>query len=183
MKAMQFHKRRSSILFLAKVAGVMSISTLTAFADPLISTTLSQDKILLAQSPNTTVIEPEPRPQNLNTTVQSIDDVTLEQLKNRTVVNAKGDVIGEFGYVVIEKDNESAGAIIHVGGLWGTTAGSKKVFADINELSLDQNRIVWNTKMTKHQLMEAGTQYKQENYSDVSMTEYVTVGEFKDDLR
>ncbi len=107
---------------------------------------------------------------------QTLDNLSIDELRGREIVNANGEDLGDVDHVVVSRDQGKAGVVLSIGGILGM--GAEKVMAPLDELHLQDDRLVWDTSRTKDEL-EDSADYQERNYNKVSSENYRNVGELK----
>jgi hypothetical protein len=107
---------------------------------------------------------------------QSLDSMSIDELRGHKVVNSLGDELGKVDQVVVSGDQRTAGAVLSMGGILGI--GAQQVLAPLDQLSLQNDRLVWETSMTRDELKQSSS-YVEENYNNVSADKYRNLGELK----
>lgn len=89
----------------------------------------------------------------------------LSSLQKKTVTNSAGEELGEVRDVVVNRERGEVGLVVSSGGVMGI--GSKKILAPADELSLEEDNLVWQTEQSSEQLKESA-KYRSEGYEEVS---------------
>lgn len=107
---------------------------------------------------------------------QSIGQAPIESLQDKTVTNARGEKIGEVKNVVVNRDQGKVGLVVESGGVMGI--GAKEILAPVDDVTLSQDNVVWNTEKTEKELKKTERFNKSEGYVEVS-DQYETVDEIR----
>ncbi len=106
---------------------------------------------------------------------QSLLQVSLDDLKDKTVVNNQGEELGDVDDVVVSREGNQRGFVVSVGGFLGI--GENKVFVPADEVSVTTDNIIWETSRSKEQLEEASN-YQEDRFESVS-DQYETLGDLE----
>lgn len=99
----------------------------------------------------------------------------LSSLQKKTVTNSAGEELGEVRDVVINRERGEVGLVVSSGGVLGI--GSKKILAPADELSLEEDSLVWQTEQSSEELKESA-KYRSEGYEEVSK-QYGNINEIR----
>lgn len=89
----------------------------------------------------------------------------VKQIKGKSVVNAKGEEMGDVDKIVQNRTNNSIDAVVSVGGFLGI--GAKKIAIPIDQLKLQDNKLAWSESVTKDQLKKQ-PEYQASQYNDIA---------------
>lgn len=89
-------------------------------------------------------------------------DVPVEKIEGLEVVNAQGEEIGSVQDVVTNGDE--AAVVVGVGGFFGL--GAKDILVDLNDVTMQEERLVWQTEADEEAL-EALPEYNKEEYVSI----------------
>lgn len=99
----------------------------------------------------------------------------LSSLQKKTVTNSAGEELGEVRDVVVNRERGEVGLVVSSGGVLGI--GSKKILAPADELSLEEDNLVWQTEQSSDELKESA-KYRSEGYEEVS-NQYGNIDEIR----
>lgn len=107
------------------------------------------------------------------TAAQNLMQVKIDQLKDKTVVNAQGQEIGGVEDVVAARQGDEKGLVVSVGGFFGI--GDTQIFVPASEAQVEGDKIVWQTQESPDQL-EQRSGYDANRFESVS-EQYNTLSE------
>lgn len=93
-----------------------------------------------------------------------VADLAKDEIEERTVVNAAGEVLGQVEKVVTAPDGSISGIVVAVGGFWDI--GSKDIFVPVDQAYKKHDQITWDTQLTEQEL-DKMPRYKIEEYTTV----------------
>lgn len=129
-------------------------------------------------------IPPEPDPQveqAQSAETDPLQSLGIDQLEDQQVVNANGEEVGDVDQVVIRQDRSEIGVVVSVGGgFFGM--GGDKVLIPLDDLSLQNNQLVWSSATDPAQVEQAG-QYNPQEYQQISPNEYQTLGDVEKSIQ
>jgi sporulation protein YlmC with PRC-barrel domain len=91
-------------------------------------------------------------------------NMQAKQIQGKPVVNAQGEKLGNVSKIAQNKTDKSIAAVISIGGFLGM--GAKKIAVPIDQLQLQENKLVWNKSITKEQLKQQ-PEFQQAQFSNV----------------
>lgn len=120
--------------------------------------------------------ETDPQVQQAQTAeTDPLKSLRIDQLEDQQVVSANGEEIGEVDQVVINQDRSEVGVVVSTGGgFFGM--GGDRILIPLDDLSLQNNQLVWNSASDPSQVEQAG-QYNPREYQQISPNEYQTIGD------
>lgn len=93
--------------------------------------------------------------------------MTPKQLTGRSVYNNLGQEIGDIEKVVQDSRDQGLAAVVSIGGFFGL--GQKQIAVDLSDLSVDQDRLILDTRKSEDQL-ENRPAYNAQAYRDIQST-------------
>lgn len=106
---------------------------------------------------------------------QALTHEPISSLTDRRLRTTEGDKIGKVDDVVVNRTNGEVGLVVSSGGVLGI--GERQFLAPIEELSLVDDELIWNTTLSKKELRESHN-YQPDDF--VVITEqYETLGELQ----
>lgn len=96
--------------------------------------------------------------------MEGVYPMPIEDLTNRHVVNAAGQMLGLVEVAVVNESSGEAGLVVSVGNLTGT--GGNQVLAPANQLHLSGDVLIWQTPHTADQLDKVQT-YESAEYREI----------------
>lgn len=110
-----------------------------------------------------------------------LQGLSIAQLEEQRVVNANGEEVGEVDQVVIRQDRSEIGVTVSTGGgFFGM--GGDRVLIPLDDLSLQNNQLVWSSATDPAQVEQAG-QYDPQEYQHISPNEYQTIGDVEKSIQ
>jgi len=94
----------------------------------------------------------------------SLMNEKVGDLTGKTVSNTQGKELGKIDKVVKDIRDNSLQAVLSIGGFLGI--GSKQITIPINELTMDQGKMVWGQAADKDQLKQRAA-YQEQEYRNV----------------
>jgi len=94
-------------------------------------------------------------------------NMQAKQINGKSVLNARGETLGDVKKIVQNRDNDSLDAVVAVGGFLGL--GTKMVTIPIDQLQLQGEKLVWDMAITQDQLKQL-PEFQQAQYRDVDET-------------
>ncbi len=98
----------------------------------------------------------------------SLMQMQVSELKNKPLISADGNNLGEISDIVQKKDDQSLHAVVAVGGILGV--GQNRVTLPVEDLHARGDEIVTSDKLTQEEL-DQRTAYNADDYDSVSDTE------------
>lgn len=95
--------------------------------------------------------------------VTRVQDVPVERIADRPVINLEGKNIGNVDDIVRTKDGTSTGLVVTTGGIFGI--GEKEVVIDVNEVHITEDKVVWEE--TDATLVDELPEYNGQDYVSV----------------
>lgn len=132
--------------------------------------TSSQANVNAASEPTG---QPQPTASVETSEPQSIYQMPIDELKDKSVVNSAGEKIGSVEQVVVNNQSGEAGLVVSSGGMMGI--GSSKLLAPVSEVTISGDNITWQTSKDKKALKDS-EKFDSQNYQEVSEN-YETLGE------
>lgn len=83
---------------------------------------------------------------------QELSALSEEEIQDRDVVNLEGEELGSVQEVVMDADGSINGIIVSVGGVLGM--GASEIFANAEELEIEEDQLVWQTSLDQEALSE-----------------------------
>lgn len=110
-----------------------------------------------------------------------LQSLSIAQLEEQQIVNPNGEAIGEVDQVVIRQDRSEIGVTVSTGGgFFGM--GGDMVLIPLDELTMQNNQLVWNAASDPQQVEQAG-QYDPKEYQHISPNEYQTIGDVEKSIQ
>ncbi|MAL98168.1 MAG: hypothetical protein CL583_06920 [Alteromonadaceae bacterium] len=106
---------------------------------------------------------------------EDLDTLPVEELDGRNVQNSNGENLGKVDLIVLEKDGNTPAVVLTSGGILGF--GSSKVLVPLEELTMNQGQLVWQTSKTANEMKQSD--YNEQKYTEVSPENYNVVGDLK----
>ncbi|MGQ9424461.1 PRC-barrel domain-containing protein [Gilvimarinus sp. F26214L] len=97
-------------------------------------------------------------------TSRQVADLPLDELGNKSVVNAQGENLGSVEDIVVSESGQ-AGFVVSVGGVLGL--GAEQAFIPVDETALQDDNIVWETPMNLQEISQ-NARYNADAYTSVA---------------
>lgn len=84
--------------------------------------------------------------------LRPMEDLAIDKIENRQIVNMNGQPIGEVSDVVLRKDGAEAGVVVTVDA--ASDNKQKQVFVDFDRIVATEDKIIWQTPLDSETVRE-----------------------------